>query len=89
MTAPASCRLAKNFSGLPMPQKAKTGWPTSILASGPGTSLPRSTGSFGGSCASAPVRSSPIRIAARQRAAAVSTDSRSGPAGITRPLPKP
>ena len=89
-TAPASCRVAKNLRGLAMPQKASTGWPASIAASGPGTSRARSTGM--------PARQ------LRQRAGLVLADqhrglaarrgrgrtgSRSGPAGITRPLPKP
>ncbi len=85
---PGLCKVEKNLRGLAMPQKAKTGWPASSSASAPAPAW----------------RAAPaVRRQLRQGAGLVLADqhgrtaarggighrSRSGPAGITRPLPKP
>ena len=85
--------MAKNFSGWPMPAKARTGWPAQSIPIRNGSSVPVSRGTgrtapqpaAKPSCASA----GPIERTRSARARPVATGSRSGPAGRHNPLPKP
>ena len=90
MVPPAASRLLKKRDGRPIPAKASNGAPSSAsmtLASG--RSSAEKTGNDPGSLAPSPVSSVPLMIVRSSRASPSASGVRSGPAGISQPLPMP
>ena len=90
MVPPAASRLLKKRDGRPIPAKASSGAPSSAsMTLVSGCSLAEKTGNVFGSLAPKPVSSSPLMMARSSLASPSASGVRSGPAGISQPLPMP
>ena len=90
MVPPAASRLLKKRDGRPIPAKASSGASSSALMTlASGRNSAEKTGNDPGSFALNPVSSVPLMMARSSRASPSASGVRSGPAGISQPLPMP